>query len=65
MYRTAIEGPARSQDRLAEQATEILAGAIAIAHAIEEARLRPRPGDPKDPRARDISRLFQEETEDV
>lgn len=49
---------AGSQDRLAEQATEILAGAIVIAHAIEEARLRPRGHG-----SRDMSRLFQEEIE--
>lgn len=60
MYRTVVEDPARYQDRLAEQATEILAGAIAIAHAIEEARLRPPRSGPED-----LSRLFQEETENV
>ena len=62
MYLSAIEGSALSRQRLAEQATEILAGAIAIAHAIQEARRRQcrRPGE-----ASDMSRSFEEEIEHV
>lgn len=61
MYRNVVEDAARPRERLAEQATEILAGAIAIAHAIEEARRpRRRPGEPSD-----MSRLLEKEIEDV
>ena len=64
-----VENSARSRDRLAEQATEILAGAIAIAHAIDEARLRPgrrrRLREPPEPGCHDRSRLFQKEIDDV
>lgn len=61
MNRSVIEGSEPFRERLAEQATEILAGAIAIAHAIDEARQQGRrPGTPSD-----MSSLFEGEIEDV